>query len=65
MLRQVTSANRPAGGEFRRLRALFVVNMAMLQRQGEAAIQAWSMSQQNGIRGANAPLCQPLTQHIL
>ncbi|HIB5482574.1 hypothetical protein ACLBPY_19000, partial [Klebsiella pneumoniae] len=20
---------------------------------------------QNGIRGANAPLCQPLTQHIL
>ncbi|MFU1917024.1 hypothetical protein ACM6PT_07380, partial [Klebsiella pneumoniae] len=23
------------------------------------------MSQQNGIRGANAPLCQPLTQHIL
>ncbi|HBZ7744905.1 TPA: hypothetical protein MM154_001851 [Klebsiella variicola subsp. variicola] len=39
--------------------------MAMLQCQGEAAIQAWSMSQQNGIRGANAPLCQPLTQHIL
>ncbi|HBT4705772.1 hypothetical protein ABVF92_10035 [Klebsiella quasipneumoniae subsp. similipneumoniae] len=38
--------------------------MAMLQRQTEA-IQAWSMSQQNGIRGANAPLCQPLTQHIL
>ncbi|EPY5251384.1 hypothetical protein IDF50_07405 [Klebsiella pneumoniae] len=38
--------------------------MAMLQRQGEA-IQAWSMSQQTGIRGANAPLCQPLTQHIL
>lgn len=54
----------PAGGEFRRLRALVVLNMAMLQRQGEA-IQAWSMSQQNGIRGANAPLCQPLTQHIL
>ncbi|MFO5792804.1 hypothetical protein ACLBPX_17595, partial [Klebsiella pneumoniae] len=23
------------------------------------------MTQQNGIRGANAPLCQPLTQHIL
>ncbi|ELA3321198.1 MAG: hypothetical protein E7D73_14700 [Klebsiella sp.] len=39
--------------------------MAMLQRQGEAAIQVWSMSQQNGIRGANAPLRQPLTQHIL
>ncbi|EPV0762259.1 hypothetical protein ACV1MZ_001179 [Klebsiella variicola] len=36
--------------------------MAMLQRLGEA-IQAWSMSQQNGIRRAN--LCQPLTQHIL
>ncbi|WP_313682032.1 hypothetical protein [Klebsiella africana] len=28
--------------------------MAVLQRQVEA-IQAWSMSQQNGIRGANAP----------
>ncbi|EPM0601486.1 hypothetical protein ACVBRP_004313 [Klebsiella pneumoniae] len=38
--------------------------MAMLQRQGEV-IKAWSMSQQNGTRGANAPLCQPLTQHIL
>ncbi|MFO5977286.1 hypothetical protein ACLBSL_20995, partial [Klebsiella pneumoniae] len=25
----------------------------------------WSINQQNGIRGANAPLCQPLTQHIL
>ncbi|MCS5968812.1 hypothetical protein LNP26_18680 [Klebsiella variicola subsp. variicola] len=38
--------------------------MAMLQRQGEA-IQAWSMSQQRWNQGANAPLCQPLTQHIL
>ena len=44
--------------------AQVATGMAMLQRQGEA-IQAWSMSQQNGIRGANAPLCQPLTQHIL
>ncbi|HCI6991384.1 hypothetical protein [Klebsiella quasipneumoniae] len=26
---------------------------------------AWGISQQNGIRGANAPPCQPLTQHIL
>ncbi|HBY5715488.1 TPA: hypothetical protein MIZ00_00235 [Klebsiella pneumoniae] len=64
MLCQGTPANRPAGGEFRRLRALIVLNIAMLQRQGEV-IKAWSMSQQNGIRGANAPLCQPLTQHIL
>ncbi|MFO5975209.1 hypothetical protein ACLBSL_10145, partial [Klebsiella pneumoniae] len=38
--------------------------MAMLQRQGEA-IQAWSMSQQNGIRGASAPLLQPLTTYML
>ncbi|HBY3953164.1 TPA: hypothetical protein MIT52_00660 [Klebsiella quasipneumoniae] len=64
MLRQVTPANRPAGDELRRFRALAVRDMAMLQRQAEA-IQAWSMSQQNGIRGANAPLCRPLTQHIL
>ncbi|MCS6744012.1 hypothetical protein NOM74_05025 [Klebsiella quasipneumoniae] len=38
--------------------------MAALQRQAEA-VQAWGMSQQNGIRGANAPPYQPLTQHIL
>ncbi|EMX1844953.1 hypothetical protein [Klebsiella quasipneumoniae] len=35
-----------------------------MQRQAES-IQAWGISQQNGIRGANAPPCQPLTQHIL